>query len=76
MKPRVISEFFFKKNDDEAFCHGLVGNPNRDGVESQLASLNQLFVSFKSLKTKPSMPLRAPNLVTVSQGETEFSPDG
>nr|CAN82412.1 hypothetical protein VITISV_039149 [Vitis vinifera] len=76
MKPRVISEFFFKKNDDEAFCHGFVGNPNRDGVESQLASLNQLFVSFKSLKIKPNTPLRAPNLVTVSQGETEFSPDG
>ncbi|RVW67440.1 putative mitochondrial protein [Vitis vinifera] len=38
----------------------------------QLASLNLLSKSFKSFKTKPSTPLGASNLVTVSQGDAEF----
>ena len=32
--------------------------------------------SFKFFKTKPYTSLRAPNLVTVSQGEIEFPPMG
>ena len=43
---------------------------------SQLASLNLLSKSFKSFKTKPSTPLGASNLVTVSQGDAEFPPMG
>ncbi|RVW72665.1 hypothetical protein CK203_056566 [Vitis vinifera] len=57
------------RDDDGAFCLGSIGNPNRDVVVSQLSSLNQLFESFKSFKTKPSM-------LTISQGDAEFPPMG
>ena len=43
---------------------------------SQLASLNHFSESFKSFKPNPSSPLRAPNLVTVSQGDVESPPMG
>ena len=75
-KSRVVSEMFFKKIDDGALCQDSVGNPNLDVVESQLARLNQMFEGINSLKTMPSTPIEAPNLVTVSQGKAEFSPLG
>ena len=75
-KSRVIFEMFFKKIDDGALCQDSVGNPNLDVVESQLARLNQMFEGINSLKTMPSTPIEAPNLVTVSQGKAEFSPLG
>ena len=71
-KSRVVSEMFFKKIDDGALCQDFVGNPNLDVVESQLACLNQIYEGINSLKTMPSMPIEAPNLVTISQGDAEF----
>ena len=72
-KSRVVSEMFFKKIDDGALCQDFVGNHNLDVVEFQLACLNQMSEGINSLKTLPSMPIEAPNLVTVCSGETEFS---
>ena len=63
---------FFKKNDDGALCQDSVSNPNLNVVESQLTCLNQMSKGLNSLKTMPSMPIEAPNLVTVSQSEAKF----
>ena len=63
---------FFKKNDDGALCQDSVSNPNLNVVESQLTCLNQMSKGLNSLKTMPSMPIEAPNLVTISQGDAEF----
>ena len=41
-------------------------------MESQLTCLNQMSKGLNSLKTMPSMPIEAPNLVTISQGDAEF----
>ncbi|RVX19781.1 hypothetical protein CK203_005357 [Vitis vinifera] len=40
-------------------------------MKPRLVSLNHLSESFKSFKPNPSSTLRAPNLVTVSQGDAE-----
>ena len=53
-----------------------VGNPNLDVVESQFAYLNQMPEGFKPLKSKPNLPNKVSKLVTVSQGDVEFSPMG
>ena len=66
----------FSKNDDGVLCQDSVGIPNLDVVESRLACLNQMSEGINSLKTMPSTPIEAPNLVTISQGDTEFSPMG
>ena len=50
-----------------------IGNPNLDVVESQIAYLNQMVEGINPLKTLPSTPNEASNLVIVSQGEAEFS---
>nr|CAN67046.1 hypothetical protein VITISV_001151 [Vitis vinifera] len=50
-----------------------VGNPNLDVVESQLACLNQMSEGINSIKTLPSLPIKAPNLVTDCPVEAEFS---
>ena len=67
---------FSKTNDNGALCQDLVGNPNLDVEESQLACLNQMFEGINSLKTLPSMPIEAPNLVTDCPIEVEFSSFG
>ncbi|KAL6326022.1 hypothetical protein AAG906_038514 [Vitis piasezkii] len=38
----------------------------------ELTCLNQMSKGINSLKTMPSMPIKAPNLVTISQGDAEF----
>ncbi|RVW24926.1 hypothetical protein CK203_079529 [Vitis vinifera] len=38
----------------------------------ELTCLNQMSKGINSLKTMPSMPIEAPNLVTISQGDAEF----
>ena len=50
-----------------------IRNPNLDVVESQIAYLNQMAEGINPLKTLPSTPNEASNLVIVSQGEAEFS---
>ena len=45
-------------------------------MESQLTCLNQMSKGINSLKTMPSTPIEAPNLVIVSQGDAEFFPMG
>ena len=76
MENRVNSEIFSKKDDDGTLCQMSVGNPNLDVVESQFAYLNQMPEGFKPLKSKPNLPNKVSKLVTVSQGDVEFSPMG
>ena len=64
---------FSKKNDNGALCKDFVGNPNLDVVEYQLACLNQMSEGINSIKTLPSLPIKAPNLVTDCPVEAEFS---
>ena len=42
-------------------------------MESQLTYLNQMSEGINSLKTLPSIPIEAPNLVTDCPVEAEFS---
>ncbi|WJZ81184.1 hypothetical protein VitviT2T_001038 [Vitis vinifera] len=72
-KSRVASEILSKKNYDGALCQDVVSNPNLDVMESQLACLNQMSEGINSLKTLPSIPIEAPNLVTDCPVEAEFS---
>ncbi|KAJ9688674.1 hypothetical protein PVL29_014363 [Vitis rotundifolia] len=64
LENRVNSEFFFKKDDD-----GSVGQTS-DGI------LNLLTESVNPFLPKPISPIKASNLVTISQGVTADSPSG
>ena len=76
MENQEISEIFSKKDDVDTLCQMSIGNPNLDVVESQFAYLNQMPEGFNPLKSKPNLPNEVSNLVTVSQGDVEFSPVG
>ena len=76
MENQELSKIFSKKDDVDTLCQMSIGNPNLDVVESQFAYLNQMPEGFNPLKSKPNLPNEVSNLVTVSQGDVEFSPVG
>ena len=76
MKNRVTSEFFSKKDDVGTVGQISVGIPNLVVEEIQPAYPYQLTESVNPILSKPILPNKVSNLVTVSQGVTAGSPSG
>ena len=76
MENRVTSEFFSKKDDVGTIGQIFVGIPNLVVEEIQSAYPNQLTESFNPIMSKPILPNKVSNLVTVSKGVTTSSPSG
>ena len=76
MKNRVTSEFFSKKDDVGIVGQISVGIPNLVVEEIQPAYPYQLTESVNPILSKPILPNKVSNLVTVSQGVTAGFPSG
>ena len=74
MENRVIFEFFPKKDDVGTVGQIFVGIHSLVVEEIQPAYLNQLTESVNPILSKPILPNKVSNLVTVSQGVTASSP--
>ena len=76
MENWVTSEFFSKEDDVATVGQISVGIPNLVVEEIESAYPNQLTESFNPNMSKPILPNKVSNLVTVSQGDTAGSPSG
>ena len=76
MENRVNFEFFSKKDDVGTVGQIFVGIPKLVVEEIRPAYLYQMIESFNPIMSKPILPNKVFNLVTVSQGVTTGSPSG
>ena len=73
MKNRVLTENCLKKRDDGAHRLGYVGNPNYDGVVSQVAGMNLMSESLNYDMTNSRSSLGIPIMGAASKGVSDFS---
>ena len=76
MENRVNFEFFSKKDDVGTVGQIFVGIPKLVVEEIRPAYLYQMIEGFNPIMSKPILPHKVFNLVTVSQGVTTGSPSG
>ena len=73
MKNRVLTENCLKKRDDGDHRLGYAGNPNQNGVVSQMDGTNLMSESLNYDMTNSSSPHGVPIMGAVSKGVSDFS---